>query len=205
MRTTLNTYFFHPLSSLPQPVCQSKVFGSAANIDRASLLYIEDASELLINFEINVSQLETYPSRIRQNYLHNIFVGKIQNKYLFLPAFSTPSSSRDLSQRRDDAISNVRHKKKKKMIIFTAPPTPCFHCFHSIRNRSGIDRKAICRARHAHRARCTHHGEEKPDPGTNRKLFARSLPQDRNNPLSHCRTPCTPVSCAFEYDQRELT
>lgn len=64
--------------------------------------------------------------------------------------------------------------RKKKMIIFTAPPTPCFHCFHSIRNRSGIDRKAICRARHAHRARCTHHGEEKPDPGTNRKLCLKT-------------------------------
>lgn len=137
-------------------------------------------------------------SRIRQNYLHNI-VGKIQNKYFSFVspfkmssfAFSIPSSSRNPSQRRDDI---QRTTQEKKMIIFTAPPTPCFlrrHCFHSIRNRSGIDRKAICRARHAHRARCTHHEVKKTGSRHKPELFARSLPQDRNNPLSHCRIPCT--------------
>ena len=134
----------------------------------------------------------------------------VRKEYIFLFPFfrstrdpgdiSTPSS-RNLSQRRDTIVSVTCDTKRNDTYGSSIPLVSSGLCFHYIRNHSGIHRKAICRARHAHRARCmyvhTHtHARARMSDATVKKtgsrdkpeLFARSLPQDRNNPLSHCRT-----------------
>lgn len=116
------------------------------------------------------------------------------------PRFNNPSS-RNLSQRRGTIVTY--DTKRNDIYGFSVPLVSSSLCFHSIRNHSGIHRKAICRARHAHRERCmnvhtrtyTHaHGwATRPwkknriprQTGTFRAVFA-SRPQQ--SPLSHCRT-----------------
>ena len=86
------------------------------------------------------------------------FVGKRSIFFFFsfhsrFPAHdSTTPSSRNLSQRRGTIVTY--DTKRNDIYGFSVPLVSSSLCFHSIRNHSGIHRKAICRARHAHRERC---------------------------------------------------
>lgn len=149
--------------------------------------------------------------RIKSSNTHEnsskLFSHRWKNEYFFsfhsrFPAHdSTTPSSRNLSQRRGTIVTY--DTKRNDIYGFSVPLVSSSLCFHSIRNHSGIHRKAICRARHAHRERCmnvhthtyTHaHGwATRPwkknriprQTGTFRAVFA-SRPQQ--SPLSHCRT-----------------
>lgn len=151
--------------------------------------------------------------RIKSSNTHEnsskLFSHRWKNEYFFsfhsrFPAHdSTTPSSRNLSQRRGTIVTY--DTKRNDIYGFSVPLVSSSLCFHSIRNHSGIHRKAICRARHAHRACTSTHTrtrtrthtverrdrEKKTGSRDKPELFARSLPQDRNNPPFPIVAPCT--------------